>query len=352
MLKQYFFAVAGLFLCLVSCQAQPANPSIKLDDAHTVTLLTGLQSGDAITTDTTYSFFNRVSCCEMSIQMHTPLAENPDRQAMVAAYKAFLRTDVVDFSAADAAFIEKIVREVFETVNGNAKDVFPHTLKLIKTTSKHVGDDVWYTRENCIIIPASALKTANHDAFKTTFFHELSHVVSRLNPDLQVKMYALVGFTSIGYDNLVVPQKLKDRLLHNPDGVDFAKMISLKQADGKIIKAIPIIYSNKLGFQKEKPDFFSYLEFNLFEIKEITENKYEVVTKDDVLSSTLNISRQPDFWRQIKDNTHYIIHPDEIMADNFAFYMQSKIDPKVIEKFSVEGKKLIESLGNVLNRKE
>ncbi|MBP6812017.1 MAG: hypothetical protein KA138_10885, partial [Saprospiraceae bacterium] len=68
-------------------------------------------------------------------------------------------------------------------------------------------------------------------------------------------------------------------------------------------------------------------------------------------SSALNMQGQADFFRQIKDNTGYIIHPDEVLADNFAFIMQERNGQKVSLKFSAEGKQLLVDLEAVLKGK-
>jgi hypothetical protein len=126
------------------------------------------------------------------------------------------------------------------------------------------------------------------------------------------------------------------------------KKIALAQADGSTIYAIPIIYSNHLGWTDERNTFFAYLEFNLFQIQKQANGQWAVVVKDDGFSSTLNIQEQPDFNRQIKDNTGYIIHPDEVLADNFAFIMQERNGQKVSLSFSKEGKQLLKDLEAVL----
>jgi FlaA1/EpsC-like NDP-sugar epimerase len=92
-------------------------------------------------------------------------------------------------------------------------------------------------------------------------------------------------------------------------------------------------------------------EFNLFQIEKQADGQWKVIVKDDGISSTLDIQGQPDFYRQIKDNTGYIIHPDEVLADNFAFIMQEKNGQKVSLKFSPEGKKLLVDLEALLKSK-
>jgi hypothetical protein len=65
--------------------------------------------------------------------------------------------------------------------------------------------------------------------------------------------------------------------------------------------------------------------------------------------TTLPVTTTPVFFTKIKDNTRYIIHPEEIIADNFMLAVLAK-DKKDYKKFSTEGKKLIESLTTIVER--
>jgi hypothetical protein len=342
---------AILFLLVLSCEAQTPVRELKFPNGKICILLDSVEAGRSITYDQRDSFFEKVNISEMSIQTHIPLLKGQTRETILPAYIQFLKTDVEGFSAEEARFMEGVMEKVFRTVNAVSPDIFPDTLLFIKTKGKHYGDGVWYTRENCIIIPADELGRRKTSAFTTTVYHELFHVWSRLNPAKSDRTYQLIGFESIGYNNLSLPPALAARVLYNPDGVDFAQKIALTQTDESTIYAVPIIYANHEGWRDEQNTFFAYLEFNLFQIEKQPDGKWKVVVKEDGFSSTLNIQDQPDFYHQIKDNTGYIIHPDEVLADNFAFIMQEKNGQKVSLKFSAEGKKLLVDLETALKTK-
>lgn len=342
-----FFLLHGL-----SCSAQiPPIREIKFPNGKVCILLDSIGAGKAITFDQRDGYFEKVNASEMSIQIRKPLEKGQTRESLLPEYIQFLKTDVEGFSAEESKFIEGVMEKVFRTVHGVSTDIFPDTLLLIKTKGRHYGDGVWYTRENCIIIPADELGRRKTNPFTTTMYHELFHVWSRLNPVKSDKTYQLIGFEDIGYRNLILPPALAAQALYNPDGVDFAQKIALAQKDGSILYAIPIIYSNHLGWTDQQNTFFAYLEFNLFQVEKQSDGKWKVIVKEDGISSTLNIQDQPDFYRQIKDNTGYIIHPDEVLADNFAFIMQEKNGQKVSLKFSPEGKKLLVDLEALLKSK-
>jgi len=351
-MKHTIFALSALFsLLALHCTAQIPVKEIRFPNGKICLLLDSVAAGEAITFDQSDGYFEKVTASEMSIQMHKPLLPGLQRETLVPTYIQFLKTDVEGFTGEDSKFIEGVMEKVFSTVNGVSPDLFPDTLKLIKTKGRHYGDGVWYTRENCIIIPADELGRRKTNPFTTTMYHELFHVWSRLNPAKSDRTYQLIGFEGIGYENLNIPPGLAARAMYNPDGVDFAQKITLAQADSTTINALPIIYANNLGWTDEQNTFFAYVEFSLFQIEKQSDGKWAVLVKEDGFSSTLNMQDQKDFFRQIKDNTGYIIHPDEVLADNFAFIMQERNGQKVSLKFSGEGKKLLVDLEAVLKGK-
>ncbi len=335
------------FVLLFSCSAQQPLAEVQLSPNTRLMLLDSTEAADAITIDRFDGFFEKVTASEISIQMKRPLRDGETRENLKDEYLQFLKSDVENFTGKETEFVASVMEHVFKTCESVSKDLFPRDLKLIKTKGKHYGDGVYYTRENCIVIPENELENRDKTAFTTTMFHELFHVYSRLNEKKRNQLYGLIGFENIDFQKLILPEGLAARTLFNPDGVNFAQKISLQTKSGQAIEAIPIIYANEVGFKTEKSEFFSYLEFNLFEIKP-EGNRWKVVTAADGFSSTLNLRELPDFFRQIKDNTHYIIHPDEVLADNFAFLMQSKHDASVIAKFSEPGKNLINEIEKIL----
>lgn len=347
-MRSFFFVLFCLFFSL-SCTAQKSIQVqyLNLDEHHVLLLLDSADAAQTIVTDKTDQFFERVTAAEMSIQMKQPLAAGQSRAALLPAFLDYLRRDMESFKPAESVQVAEVMQEVFNTCQAVAPEVFPDTVILLKTKGRHYGPSVYYTRENCIIIPSDVLAPEMRRQFTSTMYHELFHVYSRLNPGKRTQLYKLIGFETIGLENIRMPEALAARVLHNPDGVDFAQKITLDTGNGKTIEAIPVIYANHPGFKQEQEEFFGYVEFNLYQIEQ-SEGVWKVLTKPDGYTSLLDLKNLPDFFRQIKDNTGYIIHPDEVLADNFAFLMQGKSNPKITARFSAEGKQLIENIEKIL----
>jgi hypothetical protein len=313
-------------------------------------LLDSTAAASTITFDRYDRYFERVRPAEMSIQMKKELAEGSTRESMLPYYIEFLQADMANFDDKEAKFTVEVMEKAFKTCMEVAPDLFPDTLKLIKTKGMHYGNSVYYTRDKCIVIPANELTARKRDNFSQTMYHELFHVYSRLHPEKRKQLYQLIGFEYIGLDQLIIPETLSQRILFNPDGVDFGQKITLATPEGTTITAIPVIYANQLGYTRGQEEFFSYLEFNLFQILPADNGRWEVILEDDDYVSTLHLDRLPDFFQQIKDNTGYIIHPDEILADNFAFIMREQNSPNYTAKFSAAGKKLLKSVEAILKQ--
>ncbi|MEZ4940248.1 MAG: hypothetical protein R3D58_05240 [Saprospiraceae bacterium] len=350
---KFFSSLLIALIWAFSCTAnQPALPvptqAVRLDENHTLLLLDSAASARVLLQDQTDRFFELVTASEMSIQIKKPLEDGQTREDLLPEFMDYLRRDVEAFSEEEAQRTTAIVQGVFKTCWQVAQNIFPDTLILIKTKGKHYGRSVYYTRENTIVIPADALAPSNTANLESTIYHELFHVYSRLNPEKRRRLYKLIGFEGIGLQNLQMPEGLAARVLYNPDGVDFAQRISLTLDDGSSIDAIPVLYSGHLGYKPGRSTFFAYVAFDLYQIQQTAAGKWQVITKDDGFSSTLNLRELPDFFRQIKDNTGYIIHPDEVLADNFTFLMREKNKPDANAKFSEEGKKLLVDIEAVL----
>jgi hypothetical protein len=112
-----------------------------------------------------------------------------------------------------------------------------------------------------------------------------------------------------------------------------------------MVKAIPLITSKSKVYDPKKPNFFDYLHFDLYSL----DNKGDhYMAKSTTTGQTLlPMQSTPTFFTKIKDNTQYIIHPDEIMADNFMLALLA-YDKNEYGKFSKDGKILIQKILNKL----
>jgi hypothetical protein len=287
--------------------------------------------------DKTDGFFAVLSIADMSIQLKQSDMPASGGESMLR-YKDLLRSDMEDFTANEKSFMEKVFQSTKSALDEINANLMPSKIELIKTKTNHYGPDVYYTREDAIILPNNIFEDPSIGAQMPVMLHEIFHILSRYNEDFREKMYALIGFSK--YDeNLVLPSEITGKLLTNPDGVSRKYAINLKDDKGVEQLALPLILSTKDRYEPSMPSFFAYLSFDLYPLIKISANEVTLGLNSKG-ESALSIGHNGDFFEQIKDNTQYIIHPDEIMADNFMMAVIANQN-NTFEGFSEEGKKLL-----------
>lgn len=335
------------FCFLLACRTDKKNTEIQLSGTQKVFLLDSLAASNAIVRDDIEKFFDKIQPVDMMIQMKRPYDSTVKREVILSDYKTFIQQDIEDFTAKESEFLVKVMSEAYDLCNSVSIKIFPVEIKLIKTKGKHYGDDTYYTRENLIIIPKAALVKPNYDEFLKVMLHEISHIYTRTNPTMKAELYATIGFKRIA-QKLEINDSLRQRILMNPDGIDENWATTLTLDGGKEAFAVPIIYANEVSFKKEKPDFFQYLGWNYYEITpSVSGNNLTVQTVGKMQKSTLSTVGINELFKA-KFNTDYIIHPDEIIADNFAITLLSHKNPNIVAPLTEGGRKLIQTIKVVL----
>ena len=317
-----------------------SSTSIELAPGKHLIILDSAAASIHIIQDHKEGFFEKINRLEMEIQMKAKFPDNFTRAHQLTAYRKMLQEDLLSFSKSETELLQGIFQEAAGLCENFTEDLFPDSLFLIKTRSNYYGKGTYYTRENSIVIPANEIENPNQRALFQVMMHELFHVFSRYNPDYRKALYELIGFKPL--DRLSFPEQVEKILLYNPDGLDYQWAIQL-QPSGKT--AVPLIVSNQASFKKNQPEFFQYLQFALYEV-----NSSGFVYANADGSSTLGQRYFPEYFSKIQDNTNYIIHPDEILADNFTYLVLAEKDPESLSEFSSGGQKLLTDMKAVLEK--
>lgn len=336
------FTLAALLCLVLWIRCKTAQSSLELYSENDVRLLDSTEAAAAISEDDTEFFFDKIRTLDMEIQIGQSLSGT--RTENIKTYKKFLQKDVTNFTEKEAEYARRMLNKARQLCDLISPDIFPKPLNLIKTKAGHYGESVYYTRENNIIIPYDVLsENRNEDAFLETMLHEIFHVYSRFNPDKRRQLYELIGFKKAA--NIQLPKELDRRLLLNPDGIDIEHVITVSDS-GDTTQWIPLLYSKTPELSSNSPGFFTYSQFELFEIR--NEGNALIVQTVEGYKSILRTRFQADFQRQIGNNTGYIWHPDEILADNFAFLALIKGGLLKMKDFEQEGRDLLRRVETVL----
>lgn len=342
MLVKKTIGLGLIILCLGllnSCKGKKDVGIIDAKESINYKLLSKTAGETANTRDQEDYFFRDITPLDMSLQLGETYVKGQETQ-ITEEYLQLLRNDVLDFNTED----QTIIAEVIDTLNNLLKDVNPNWLpkeiKLVKLNADAYGPGVFYTREDGIFIPKDELTSDNIKSLTTVFLHEIYHIMSRYSEEFRLKSYGLIGFKALD-QAISIPSPLKERVLLNPDGIDMAYGIELTDPTvEEKITAIPVIHSNSSNYIEGKESFFSYIQFDLFRVVD-----GEVIVggeENGVIVPEVPDLHYQSFFEQIKDNTQYIIHPDEIMADNFMFTIFAHAEEEILEQFSPEGRNLLE----------
>ena len=207
----------------------------------------------------------------------------------------------------------------------------PQTIFLVRTTGKEEGDAA-YTRQAAIMLPDKVMAYPKEQLEKL-LIHELFHVVSRHDPALRQKLYAIIGFRPC--DQVKLPADWDERRITNPDAPKIDCYIELKLA-GQPMAAAPFLYATPAKFDPQmKGSLFKFLTFKLLVLKR-DGNRFVPALQDDK-PVVIDPRSLEDFTRQIGKNTNYIVHPDEILADNFVLLLRGQKNvptPAILEKMA------------------
>ena len=196
---------------------------------------------------------------------------------------------------------------------------FPAEILLVKTSGQEEGGAA-YCRGAAIVLPQNMIDN-RRDNLAKVLPHEIFHVLSSHNPELRQRLYATIGFAPCG--EIALPDALARRKITNPDAPLNNYFIKCMW-QGRDAEWLPVLISKSDYDPAAGGTLFSYLDFKLL----LLENQNGVrraalVEGNPVLVEPAEL---PDFARQIGDNTKYIIHPEEVLADNFVFLLDGRID--------------------------
>ena len=287
--------------------------------------------------DSAEGFFERLTLAEMSIQMRLEqLSPANSRDSLMPLYLAYLQADVADFKPQEAALAHEAMQQALALSLPHLKQgSLPQDIQLIKTRGNYYGSSVFYTRDRAIVIPEAQLQADNPEALTRVLIHEIFHIYSRFNPVRRDSLYAFIGFERLQGD-LQLNTLLQKQALYNPDGVVLHYAIEVEDAQGRSFRAIPAIFSKASRYQPDfSTQFFGYIQFRLFEVEPVGAGWRVIGPEAGHDPKDLS-----GFFEQIGRNTGYIIHPDEVLADNLVILALGQEKDMQGRALSPEGKAL------------
>lgn len=181
-------------------------------------------------------------------------------------------------------------------------------LNFLKTTGVEEGRAVGYTRSDYIVL-SEEIRSTSTAQLSQLIVHEIFHLLTRANPDFRREMYRLIGFRLM--KPVPYPHELAKIRLTNPDAPQTDSYITVEE-HGEKVDCMMVLYANR---PYSGGSFFDYLNVGFMRLEGLDVKQPVMNQGKPVIFSFQEIS---GFYEQVGRNTGYIIHPEEILADNFA----------------------------------
>ena len=205
----------------------------------------------------------------------------------------------------------------------------PREVWFVKSTGREEAETA-YTRGNAVIIPQQYVDVPAEELDRI-ILHEIFHVLSRNAPERRNALYAIVGYRDCG--PLKWPPELAARRITNPDAPDDRYCITL-QRDGAPLTFYPVLFAKEEVFDPALPGtYLERLQFKLLAVMGAGTNWTPGRAGDGLVM--LDAANVPEYFTAIGLNTRYIIHPEEILADNFILLVRGERNvrtPKILEE--------------------
>lgn len=235
-----------------------------------------------------------------------------------ADFLKLLAATVKPWSVADQAAVQDALTSIAPALAQLGLPL-PRSVVFVRT-SGHGEGNAPHTRADAVIITDSALKPPQ--GLLVLLAHELFHIASRQDRAWRDAMYATIGFVSI--EEIVLPPELAARRITNPDAPRLDVAIRVETEDGPAW-VTPLLLSKADRYDAARGgEFFSVMELRWIEVGRGARPYGGELASPPRLRSTGELRQ---FAEQVGRNTGYIIHPEEILADNFAQLVTGKSGP-------------------------
>lgn len=199
----------------------------------------------------------------------------------------------------------------------------PPLLLLVRSTGLESAQTP-HTRGNAIVLPDQADLQGFSDA--ELLAHELFHVLSRAQPALASRLYALLGFEPVG--ELHWPAAWNELRIADADAPYLRHAMKLRI--GAVERwVMPVVVAARDRADHDKGETIEHLmDTRLLVVSPGAANEeatQALLQRGQPVWHTLQ--QAPEFLQRLGGNTDYVLHPEETMADNFMLLLSGRTVP-------------------------
>ena len=269
-------------------------------------------------------FIRHLGPFDRSARMKTDKAVSEDE------FLRFVRRNVLDWTEEERQTVQVAV-EAIQPLLRDLPLSLPRIVQLIKSTGAEQGYAT-YTQGTAIVLHEADIGKSQKE-LQRLICHELFHILSRSNPGLRERLYGIIGFRKC--NEIDLPSELKRRKLTNPDAPRNDYFIRL-QINGRESLAVPILLSSVETYDVRRGgEFFAYIQLQFLVVEKSGASQNFRIVYEGSSPKVVGLQSIAGFLEQVGRNTDYIIHPEEILADNFALLVLDGHDvasPEILQK--------------------
>jgi hypothetical protein len=294
-------ALAALALG-ASAQAQqaPSRPGVDIE-------LATVEEGRAALTELD-DFMAQVTAADISIRIRATAGSKSD---LVRTYGE----SVVPWTDGERARLEAMLGRRAAQLQSISRWL-PATVLLLKSNG---GADTGLPHTRGAAINMGPQLPAGDEGLDSLFFHELFHVLSRHNAARHDEMYGMIGFVPCSID---LPADVRARTITNPDAPRLEHAAPM--ADGRLV--VPVLFANPPRFDPAQTEFGRYIELKFLAAARDSGGRCALALDDGVPVEIPGADAVAAIHEVAGRNTDYVLHPEELLADNFAQYMTGRAD--------------------------
>jgi hypothetical protein len=228
-----------------------------------------------------------------------------------ADYLNFIQSQVTAWPAEEQQHVAAVVEKLSARLQGLDLPLPPRVL-LIRTTGAGEEGDA-YTRANAIVLPARN-SGAVPEKLLDLLAHELFHLMTRRDPAFRERAYALIGFRLS--PQIALPAALAERRIGNPDAPGLDTYVELTVNERPLLAA-PVLLAGEDFSLQVGVELSDYWQLRFLAVEPDGRGGVQPVVAEGspVLYALHEVG---GFFERVGTNTSYLIHPEEILADNFA----------------------------------
>ena len=309
-----------LFIALVVAQADVPLPDARLTNATVFRFASPTGGRQILTADD--AFTASLSRFDLQCRLKT------DKDVTLADWKAYVAQQVRPWQADEAAKLAEAAGRVRSRLE-KYRLPLPPVISLVRTTGEEESEAA-YTRGDAIVLPT---KVMNYPATQLDrlLLHELFHILSRHDGALRSRLYGIIGFEIC--EPIELPKSLAPRRITNPDAPLIDCVVTLTAADGRTHTGAPVLYAARDYDSQRGGSLFQSLVFRLLLVEKRSGRWQPLLKSGEPV--VINVRHEVAYLDKIGKNTNYVIHPDEILADNFVRLVMEDADvptPRIIEE--------------------